>query len=147
MSHDSQIRNLKFKKRFEGRIRYINRETGLIGALMDSKPVSSHPTLPNSTNISFGPSIRTTIDVHENVQKNVKKKRASTQSTADQQNKMNLYNVKLANNDEEKGFKKNVSRIKLPKLNSGRCQSVPDDWQDRAEELALKKKKLKSLRI
>ena len=60
---------------------------------------------------------------------------------------MNLYNVKLANNDEEKGFKKNVSRIKLPKLNSGRCQSVPDDWQDRAEELALKKKKLKSLRI
>lgn len=35
MKTDKEIKTLKFIKRFEGKIRYINRETGLIGALFE----------------------------------------------------------------------------------------------------------------
>jgi hypothetical protein len=35
MRNTKDIKELKFIRRFEGKIRYINRETGLIGALFD----------------------------------------------------------------------------------------------------------------
>lgn len=70
---------MKFKKRFEGKIRYINRETGLIGALMANN-LTSNPTLANNTKISFGIPSRVTIDVHENNRKKKKNKAVNLSS-------------------------------------------------------------------
>lgn len=86
MSHDGEMRNLKFKKRFEGKIRYINKETGLLGALMDN--ITSHPTRANSTKISFGLPSRATIDVHP--PKSRKTKQRPTNISLERENKNTL---------------------------------------------------------
>ena len=114
---------MKFKKRFEGKIRYINKETGLLGALMGNN-LTSHPTLVNSTKISFGLPNRETIDVHEN-KKQKKTKKTSNLSSEDSENKMYLNNLHTLENEVEQ--KKKLPKIKLPKLNTGRCLSVPDE--------------------
>lgn len=126
-------------KRFEGKMRHVSRETGLLGALFHPVPFFN-PTAPESTNISFGPREET---ISDDQLPNQKRRRTSNQNLYERENKMNLANVKKCTIDMNE---KKTENLKLPKLHSGRCQSVPDENRDFRDDVFAKKKKVKNLR-